>query len=53
MTVLQKIKSFFKRTKPTAKAEEPKPAARPAEEKASEATEKKAGEGGQQSTGTT
>ncbi len=42
MTVLEKIGAFFKRTKPTAKAEEPKPAAKPAEEKAPEAPEKKA-----------
>jgi len=44
MTVLQKIKSFFKRPKAKVKAEAPKVA---------EATEKKVGEGSQQSTGPT
>ena len=44
MTVLDKIKSLFKRPKAKAKAEAPK---------VTEATEKKAGEGSQQSTGPT
>jgi len=44
MTVLGKIKSFFKRPKAKAKAEPPKVA---------ETTEKKVTEGGQQSTGPT
>jgi len=44
MTVLQKIKSFFKRPKAKVKAEPPKVA---------ETTEKKVAEGGQQSTGPT
>ena len=44
MTVLQKIRSFFKRPKAKAKAEEPEPAAKAAEEKA---PEKKEGESSQ------
>jgi len=52
MAVLDKIKSFFKRTKPEAKAQQPKPAAKAAGEKAPEAPEKKASESSQQSTGT-
>jgi len=44
MTVLDRIKSFFKRPRAKAKAEPPK---------APEAPEKKAGEGSQQGTGTT
>jgi hypothetical protein len=44
MTVLDKIKSFFKRPKAKVKAEPPKVA---------ETTEKKVAEGGQQSTGPT
>ena len=40
MTALEKIKSFFKR--PKAKAEQPKPVAKAAEEKAPKATRKKA-----------
>ena len=39
MTALEKIKSFFKR--PKAKAEQPKPVAKAAEEKAPEVTEEK------------
>jgi len=39
MTVLEKIKSFFKR--PKAKAGQPKPVAKAAEEKAPEVTEEK------------
>ena len=42
MTVLEKIKSFFKRPKTEVKAEEPKTAAKPAEGKAPETLEKKA-----------
>ena len=46
MTVLDKIKSFFRRAKTEAKAEEPKPSATTegAEKKAPEASEKKSGE---------
>jgi len=44
MTVLEKIKSFFKRPKAQSKAEQPKPTVEAAEEKATEAAEKKAGE---------
>ena len=43
MTVLDKIKAFFKRPKPEAKAPEEK-AVEPAETKAAEAPEKKSGE---------
>lgn len=43
MTVLGKIKSFFKRPKPEVKGAEEKAAERP-ETKATEAPEKKAGE---------
>jgi len=39
MTALEKIKSFFKR--PKAKAEQPKPVDKPAEEKPPEVTEEK------------
>lgn len=52
MTALQKIKSFFKRPKAKAKAEQPK-APEAAEKKVSEPPEKKAGESNQQSSGTT
>jgi hypothetical protein len=41
MTVLEKIKSFFKR--PKAKAEQPKPVAKASEKKLPEAPEKKSG----------
>ncbi len=41
MTVLEKIKSFFKR--PKAKVEQPKPVAKAAEKKLPEAPEKKSG----------
>ena len=44
MTVLEKIKSFFKRPKAQSKAEQPKPTVEATEEKATEAAEKKAGE---------
>jgi len=44
MTVLQKIKSFFKRPKAKAEAERPKPEAKAAEEKKPEAGEKKTSE---------
>ncbi len=43
MTVLDRIKSFFKRAKPQAKAEEAKPAAKGAEGEAPKAPESKAG----------
>jgi len=43
MTVLDKIKSFFKRAKPQAKAEEAKPAAKGAEGEVPRAPESKAG----------
>jgi hypothetical protein len=43
MTVLDKIKSFFKRSKPQAKAEEVKPAAKAAEGEAAKAPESKTG----------
>jgi hypothetical protein len=42
VTVLEKIKSFFKRPKAKAKAEQPKVAAEAAERKGPEAPEKKA-----------
>ena len=42
MTVLDKIKSFFRRPKAETKAEEPKPAMQVAEKGAPEAPEKKA-----------
>jgi len=51
MTLLEKIKSFFKR--PKAKAEQPKPSAKTAEKKLPKVPEKKACESRQQSTGTT
>jgi hypothetical protein len=44
MMVLKKIKSFFKRPKAQARAEQPKPTVEAAEEKATEAAEKKASE---------
>jgi hypothetical protein len=44
MAVLDKVKSFFKRSKPQAKAEEAKPAAKGAEGEAAKAPESKTGE---------
>jgi hypothetical protein len=41
MTVRDKIKSFFRRSKPQAKAEQPTPTPKAAEKKAPEAPEKK------------
>ena len=46
MTMLEKIKSFFKRPKAEVKAEQPKPTVEAAEKKATEAAEKKASEAG-------
>ena len=43
MTALDRIKSFFKRAKPQAKAEETKPAAKGAEGEAPRTPESKAG----------
>ncbi len=54
MTVLQKVKSFFKRPKSTDKAGQPQSAPGNTEKKAAEDPQKKAGEaGGRQSSGTT
>lgn len=44
MTVLDKMKSFFKRPKPGTKAEQSNPATESTEKKATEAPERKAGE---------
>ncbi len=41
MTALAKVKSFFRRTKATAKAEEPKPAPEATKKEAPQAPEKK------------
>jgi len=51
LTVLEKIKSFFKL--PKSKTEQTKPAAKAAEKKLPEAPKKQAGKSRQQSTGTT
>ncbi len=48
MTVLDKIKSFFKRSKPQAKAEEAKPAAKGTEGEVAKAPESRAGGAGEQ-----
>lgn len=48
MTILEEIKSFFKRPKPQAEAEQPAPTAQATEEKAPAAPEKKAAEPSQQ-----
>jgi hypothetical protein len=48
MTVLDKVRSFFKRSKPQARAEEAKPATKGAEGEAAKAPESKAGGAGEQ-----
>ena len=48
MPVLDRIKTFFKRGKPQAKAEEAKPAAKSAEGEAPKAPESKASGGSEQ-----
>ncbi len=54
MTVMGKVKSFFKRPKSKDKAGQPQSASGSTEKKAAEDPQKKAGEaGGQQSSGTT